>query len=129
MLYSKNFYSLFKQHTLKPLKDFLLRGKELHIDLSEDGVERVISIPPLAFSEYDDVDPNGGSSIDWASYMGFLLEAWIGDKGNFYPSERAVLAKPFGITDLDRQHFDEVGPDWGTNVFLSSELNLLEFLL
>ena len=118
-----------KAKRLKPLKDFLLRGKELHIDLSEDGVERVISIPPLAFSEYDDFAPNGGSSIDWASYMDSLLEAWIGDKGNFYPTEGAVLAKPFGITDLDRQHFDEAGPDWGTNVFLSSELNLLEFLL
>ncbi len=118
-----------KAQRLKPLKDFLLKGRDNHIDLSLEGVERVLLIPPLAFLPYDNLDPKGGKRIDWSQKLGSLLELWIGDKGNFYPTEGAELKEPFGITDLDKEHFDEVGPDWGTNVFLSSELNLLEFLL
>jgi len=117
----------FKSKGLKPLKEFLIKGKPLHIDLKPYGVERVLIVPSLGW-EFEEFDPNRDFLEDWASLLGSLLHNFLGQVGTFYPDGRADVERPFGLTDLDKSLFDEVGKDFlkEGNVFVSREVNLLD---
>jgi len=120
----------FKSKGLKPLKEFLLKGKPLHIDLKPLGVERILIVPPLGW-EFENFDPNRDFLEDWAFLLGGLLHNFLGEAGNFYPDRGTKVERPFGVTDLDKNLFDEVGKDFlkEGNVFVSREVNLLEMLV
>ena len=120
----------FKSKGLKPLKEFLQKGKPLHIDLKPFGVERILIVPPLGW-EFEEFDPNRDFGLDWSMLLRGILYSFLGQVGNFYPDRRAKVERPFGVTDLDKNLFDEVGKDFlkEGNVFVSREVNLLEMLV
>ena len=115
---------------LKPLRDFLLKGKPFHLDLKPFGVERILIVPPLGW-DFGNFDPNRDFSGSWSSPMRGLLYNFLGSVGNFYPEGEVEFERPFGITDLDKTLFDEVEKDFlkGGNVFVSNEVNLMELFL
>ena len=115
---------------LKPLKDFLKRGRIEHIDLNPSEVDRVLLIPPLAW-DYEGFSPDVVVNLDIPSKLRSLLNSFLGETGNFHPQRGQKYEKPFGITDLDKHLFDEVNANFlrGGNLVFSSEVNMLEFFL
>ena len=115
---------------LKPLKDFLKRGRIEHTDLTPSEVERVLLIPPLGW-DYESFKPSEVVNLDISSILRSLIKLFLGESGNFYPQRGQKYEKPFGITDLDKHLFDEVNANFlrGGNLVFSSEVNMLEFFL
>jgi hypothetical protein len=115
---------------LKPLKDFLKDGKEMHTDLKPTQTDRILIIPPLVW-EYENFDPTEVIHLNISRYLRKLLKHFVGGYGNFYPEAGSIAERPFGVTDLDKHLFDEVNKDFlkSGNLVFSSEVNLLEMLL
>ncbi|RTZ59708.1 MAG: hypothetical protein DSZ31_03455 [Gammaproteobacteria bacterium] len=115
---------------LKPLKDYLKRGKMRHTDLKPVEVYRVLLFPILCWN-YEDMDPNEVTNLDIPSYLRMLLKLFLGEIGNFHPQKGYNYERPFGITDLDKHLFDEINGDFlrSGNLIFSSEVNMLEFFL
>ncbi len=115
---------------LKPLKDFLKRGRVEHTDLKPSGVDRILLLPLLVW-EYENFDPNRIVNLDIPSLLRILLKLFLGESGNFHPDKGSDYERPFGITDLDKHLFDEINGDFlrSGNLIFSSEVNMLEFFL
>ncbi|NPA13696.1 MAG: hypothetical protein GXN97_00730 [Aquificae bacterium] len=121
---------------LKALEEFLMKQREEHIDISPEAVERVLIVPPLGWNYENMAISDKLYSLcrenkSLTNLLGSLIYSFLGTKGNFYPQRCHKQEYPFGITDLPSHLFEEVEKEFlkEGNLFLSSEINLLELMV